>query len=242
MPLTFCHPVIVLPFKILPKRWFSMVGLITGSMTPDFEYFLPMQINEGIGHSIRGLLFFNLPVGIMLTYIFFYMVSKALIHNLPVYFKSRLIFITNINWNRYFIKNWYIVFPSILIGALSHIFLDAFTHYNGYFVLKFPALSMNVSFFSYSQPVYNILQYGGTLAGGLLILLYISRLNPVENTKQSDIISFWLKVISVGLIILAIRLWFGGFGKSILITSIITSIASGLYALVIVSLFYYESK
>jgi hypothetical protein len=80
------------------------------------------------------------------------------------------------------------------------------------------------------------------LAGGLIILVYISRLNPVEIKVQSNIIDFWLKVISVAFIILLIRLWYGGFGRSILITSIICSIASGLYAMVIVSLSYYESK
>jgi hypothetical protein len=42
MPFTFAHPAIVLPLKHLPKRWYSLTGLIIGSMTPDFEYFIRM--------------------------------------------------------------------------------------------------------------------------------------------------------------------------------------------------------
>ena len=39
MPFTFSYPAIVLPLTYLPRRWFSLTGLIIGSLTPDFEDF-----------------------------------------------------------------------------------------------------------------------------------------------------------------------------------------------------------
>ncbi|WP_240482010.1 DUF4184 family protein [Flavobacterium psychrophilum] len=39
MPFTFSHPAIILPLRYLPRQWFSLTGLIIGSLTPDFEYF-----------------------------------------------------------------------------------------------------------------------------------------------------------------------------------------------------------
>nr|WP_291052484.1 MULTISPECIES: DUF4184 family protein [unclassified Empedobacter] len=44
MPLTFCHPAIVLVLKKLKSNWFSMTRLIIGSMSPDLEYFSRMEI------------------------------------------------------------------------------------------------------------------------------------------------------------------------------------------------------
>ena len=40
MPFTFSHPAAVLPLRLLPRHWFSLTGLVIGSMVPDFEYFL----------------------------------------------------------------------------------------------------------------------------------------------------------------------------------------------------------
>lgn len=40
MPFTFSHPAIILPLSYLPKKWFSLTGLIIGSLIPDFEYLL----------------------------------------------------------------------------------------------------------------------------------------------------------------------------------------------------------
>ena len=54
MPFTFSHPAIVLPLKYLPKKWFSFTGLIIGSMTPDFEYFLRMKVKSDYSHTLNG--------------------------------------------------------------------------------------------------------------------------------------------------------------------------------------------
>jgi len=70
MPFTFSHPAIVLSLSYLPKRWVSMVGLIIGSMVPDFEYFMRMKVKSIYSHTWPGLFWFDLPLGLILMFIY----------------------------------------------------------------------------------------------------------------------------------------------------------------------------
>ncbi|MDN3635772.1 DUF4184 family protein [Neolewinella lacunae] len=133
MPFTFAHPAVVLPFAYLPKRWCSMTGLIIGSLTPDFEYFIKMRIESNFSHTLAGMFWFDLPMGILLSFIFHHFVRNALFENLPMILRDRLVAFTSFSWNAYFLQHWWVVLVSILIGAASHILWDGFTHHNGFF-------------------------------------------------------------------------------------------------------------
>src|SRR5215210_2636523 len=85
MPFTFCHPAAVLVFNYFPKKWISLTGLIVGSLSPDFEYFIRMQKLSLYSHSLGGLFFFDLPVGLVLTFIYYKIVHKTVINNLPFF-------------------------------------------------------------------------------------------------------------------------------------------------------------
>lgn len=137
MPFTFSHPAIVLPLKYLPKKWFSMTGLVIGSLTPDFEYFIRMKIESNYSHTFWGIFYFDLPLGILLTFVFHNLVKEELFKNLPKKLNQRFIKTEKFNWNKYFIKNWKIVILSIIIGTISHLFWDSFTHESGFFVKHF---------------------------------------------------------------------------------------------------------
>ena len=104
MPFTFTHPAIVLPLTFLPRKWYSLTGLVVGSLTPDFEYFLRMRIESNYSHTLSGLFWFDLPLGILLTFIFHNIVRDNLYDNLPFIFSSRLIKFKEFNWNNYFNK------------------------------------------------------------------------------------------------------------------------------------------
>lgn len=104
MPFTFSHPAIVLPLTYLPKKWFSLTGLIIGSITPDFEYFIRMKVQRDYSHTLSGLFWFNLPLGILLAFIFHGIVRNSLIENLPLFLKSRFSNFTRFNWLNFFKK------------------------------------------------------------------------------------------------------------------------------------------
>ncbi len=173
MPFTFSHPAIILPLTYLPKRYFSLTGLVIGTLTPDFEYFLRMRIKSVHSHDIDGLFWFDLPLGIALTFIFHNLVRNELLKNLPKILRTRFLIHSGFKWNSYFKKNCLTVTLSILIGAASHIFWDSFTHSSGYFVNLIPTLNYQLEIYNKSIPMFKILQHFSTILGGLIILFSI---------------------------------------------------------------------
>ena len=208
MPLTFCHPAIVLPLKKLKPNWFSMTRLIIGSMSPDLEYFSRMEILATHSHLFWGVLYFDLPIALIYCFVFHLFVRNILINHLPDFFKERFTQFLNFDWINYFKKNWLIVIVSIIIGAYSHLFWDAFTHEWGYFAKLIPALQ-EVWF---TKPIevkgYKFLQHFSTFLGAIFIAFWIYKMpkEPILKTKFDYI--FWLKIILFTTIISTLRFVF----------------------------------
>lgn len=206
MPFTFSHPALILPLTYLPKKWFSISGLVIGSLTPDFEYFIRMRIKSNYSHTIEGLFWFDLPLGILLAFIYHNMVRNNLFENLPFFLKSKFLNFSQFNWNEYFKKNWLVVIISILIGAASHIFWDSFTHDDGYFVKTIPRLSETVKLFAFEIPILKILQHSSTLVGAFVIAFAIYKL-PIYKTEKVNInLKYWIVIFGLTLMIISLRL------------------------------------
>ena len=232
MPLTFCHPAIILPLKKLKSNWFSMTGLIIGSMSPDLEYFSRMEIIATHSHLFWGVLYFDLPIALIYCFVFHLFVRNILINHLPDFFKERFTQFLNFDWINYFKKNWLIVIVSIIIGAYSHLFWDAFTHEWGYFAKLIPALQ-EVWF---TKPIevkgYKFLQHFSTFLGAIFIAFWIYKMpkEPILKTKFDYI--FWLKIILFTTIISTLRFVF--FPIEIALGNIIVVVGmSGFLSLVI---------
>lgn len=230
MPFTFSHPAIVLPFKYLPKKWFSMTGLIVGSCTPDFEYFIRMSDESRYSHTFYGIFWFDLPLGILLCFIFQNIVATSFISNLPEAWDARLSNIKTVNWSNYFKNNFWVVCISIVIGAASHIFWDGFTHRGGYFVGLFPSLTTKLFVFGYQIPLYTFLQHVSTLIGGLVVLLFAWKLPPDNNLKTSMTIKYWGSVFAIAIIIILIR-FITGLKMILSYDLVMTVISAGLIAI-----------
>src|ERR1700679_1542072 len=133
MPLTFSHPAIILPAKYLPEKWVSMTGLIIGSITPDFEYFMRMKVESIYSHTWLGMFWFDLPLAFILTFIYHYIIRNSFISNSPRFLKKRLSRYMDFSWINYFKHHFLQVIICLLIGIASHIFWDGFTHPHGDF-------------------------------------------------------------------------------------------------------------
>ncbi len=230
MPFTFSHPAIILPLQRIHKQWFSLTSLVIGSLTPDFEYFLRMEIKGEIGHTLYGLFLFCLPVGIVLTFIFHNIVRNTLFDNLPLFFKERFVIFKKFNWNNYFKQNWFVVISSIIIGAFSHLFWDAFTHYDGFFVALVPLLKSDISILDKQIPVFKILQHLSTLIGAVIIFFTIYKLPLHKTEKQPMILKYWLYILIIAITIVILRFAYGlklaAYGN--VIVTIISAIMIGL--------------
>ena len=235
MPLTFCHPAIVLPLKKLKPNWFSMTRLIIGSMSPDLEYFSRMEILATHSHLFWGVLYFDLPIALIYCFVFHLFVRNILINHLPDFFKERFAQFLNFDWINYLKKHWIIVIVSIIIGAYSHLFWDAFTHEWGYFAKLIPALQ-EVWF---TKPIevkgYKFLQHFSTFLGAIFIAFWIYKMpkEPILKTKFDYI--FWLKIILFTTIISTLRFVF--FPIEIALGNLIVVVGmSGFLSLVILGL------
>lgn len=230
MPFTFSHPALVLPLTFLPRQWFSLTGLVVGSLTPDFEYFLRMKIQSNYSHTISGLFWFDLPLGILLTFIFHNIVRNSLFDNLPTILNSRLSKFKQFDWNSFFKKHWLVVTISVLIGAASHIFWDSFTHDHGYFVQTIPALTSTVDLFGRQVSVFKILQHSSTLLGGLAIAFALFKLTLYKNVTGQLNIKYWGILTTLTLTIIAVRL-LCGLDYKLYGHVIVTAISAGLISL-----------
>jgi hypothetical protein len=241
MPFTFSHPALILPLNYLPQKWFSLTGLVIGSITPDFEYFIRMTIQSDYSHTISGLFWFDLPLGILLAFLFHSVVRNSLFNNLPFILKSRIWTFRFFDWNIHFRKNFLVVIISVLIGAASHILWDGFTHYDGYFVKVFPALKNKMEVAGYPIARYEILQHVSTLIGGIIIAFALLRL-PADRTVTRKInYHYWISVFVITAIIISIR-WLVGLTIEEYGNIMVSCISGGLIALVLSPLFVREES
>jgi hypothetical protein len=139
VPYPFAHPAAVLPLVRLGVP----SALAIGSVAPDLWYLVPL-VERADAHALGGLLWFCLPAGLAL-YLLFHLVLKepliALISpRLSAFACSGLP-----------ARSWGAVLLSLLLGILTHLVWDAFTHANS------------------ARPGVNWLQHANTAAGSAVL-------------------------------------------------------------------------
>ncbi|WP_396191627.1 DUF4184 family protein [Flavobacterium sp.] len=230
MPFTFSHPAIILPLNYLPKNWISLTGLVIGSIVPDFEYFLRMKIQSDYSHTFLGVLWFDLPFGIILTFLFHNFVKKELFNNLPKELNARFKIAHELHWNAYFIKKWVVVIASIFIGTLSHLFWDSFTHDSGFFVKKFGELQSTILILGKPVKILKVLQHSSTIIGGFLIAYAIYKLPKSAISKTEINFKYWVFLTIFTILIFVVRVICGDNATKIgnVIVSLISALMIGL--------------
>ncbi|WP_312115453.1 DUF4184 family protein [Brevibacillus reuszeri] len=209
MPFTFAHPAIVLPLR--KSKWFSFTALVFGSMAPDFEYFFRMQPYSAYSHTLWGLIWFDVPLVLLLTLLYHAVVKRSLIACSPEWIGKGLSVACPGGWS---LRSWksVIVFGySGLVGSLSHILWDAFTHQGAYFVEHLWFLQLPLSIGTIAIPVFKLLQHGSTSLGFIAIgyvlwregrLLSMSFTKPVVATKIKWF--FWIGIGCIGFLVAAL--------------------------------------
>lgn len=237
MPFTFSHPAIVLPLAYLSPRWISVTGLVVGSLTPDFEYFLRMRINTQFSHENWGVLWFDLPLGLLLTFVFHQIVRNPLLANAPHFLKARFTHLQSFDWLNHFRHHWLAIIGSIMIGAISHLFWDRFTHEHAYFVDLIPVLNEQVVYHPYSFTWYRVVQHTSTLIGAITIIWVIYKLPTQPVSSQSISLRFWTVALLVAILVIALRVLLGT--KSFQIGNLVVStISAGMIGLIAGSLWW----
>lgn len=174
MPFTVSHAAIVLPFKQLCPRWFSLSGLMAGAVAPDLLYFLMMQTEyRGVSHSWIGLFVFCLPAGMLFAFCFHRFFKYHAIYNLPRPFDIRLSGLAEQRFQIGSFNGWMKLAGSVLLGALTHFLWDSFTHHTGEMARMLPVLTESFTVWGISRPLCRWLQHASTIAGAVALLVYV---------------------------------------------------------------------
>lgn len=167
MPFTIAHPAAVLPLPRILRKWTVPSALVIGSMTPDFAFFLPLGVTRTESHSLAGIFWFCLPIGLASYLTFHLLLKHPLISLLPDWISRRL---SHIATTRLPNVSWLAVAISLATGALTHLAWDSFTHPGAPGVEAIPFLRAEVFVIdTYHGYVYKLLQYFSS-GFGLLIL------------------------------------------------------------------------
>jgi hypothetical protein len=213
MPFTPSHAALVLPFVRIDPRYVSATGLIIGSLAPDFEYFFRMSPTSEYSHTLAGMFYFDLPVTLVLALVFHLVVKQRLIGNLPVFLQSRLQPLLQLDFMPYLKANAPAFAVSAVVGAASHIFWDAFTHGDGFFVEHMRIYDNRVvPFEGVRYPLWYALQNISSWVGLFVIIVYVLRLKPGPGIAHTPALwpalGYWCFVLIVTALVVGLRFHF----------------------------------
>ncbi|GKS13500.1 hypothetical protein YDYSY3_45000 [Paenibacillus chitinolyticus] len=240
MPFTFAHPVAVMSWW--NKTTLPVSALIIGCMSPDFEYFVRFRAAGVWSHHGAGIVFFNLPMILLLFLLFETAVRPALYDYLPGRFPYR--------WRREggipaTFKGWFTVAVLGLAGTGTHLIWDQFTHKGAWLVNHISFLGETIAAGSLEVPVYKAAQHGSTLIGLIGTAWWIHRHLRVPTEERSRVSGkpFWFTVLALFVLIFAIAAVFvvDGKGLELLLQLVVPAISSLMLAVLLACLFFSKS-
>lgn len=226
MPFTPSHAAIVLPlFRV---RRLSATGLVVGSMAPDFEYFFKFNVESYVSHTWLGVLYFNIPVTLLLSWVFHRHVKANLINNLPPFFQKKFQDTLEFDFKAYIKVNWFWFFVSAGIGAASHLFWDSFTHAHGYFARELPFYKGTfLPLDGVKYPLFYVLQHTSTVVGLVVLIIHVFlKRSTVPFTAVNPSVWYWVILLLFMIVATAIR--FAIYSADYNIGNLVVSSISGL--------------
>ncbi len=170
MPFTISHAAAVLPLR---KLRLPLAAMMIGSMAPDFPYFLPGDLSRANTHDLEGIFLFCLPMGLAAWLLFVHLLERPSIELLPEPWRLRIPH----SDSSFTFKALALASLGIIVGALTHIAWDAFTHGDTPMTRLVPLLGAEVfSIRGRSVPVYFTLQVLSSLLGLIALAWWAFRL------------------------------------------------------------------
>ncbi len=175
MPNPIAHPAASIPFT---KTGMIFSALVIGSIAPDFWYAFKVG-SDFFSYSLPGLFLYDLPVGLVLLWLFQTFAKWPLLALLPVGMQRRFFgYAQGFSFNPW--KRFGNVTLSLLVGSVTHIIWDSFTHDYGWTVQRFPILSTPVG----GAPLYDLLQNLSTVVGIAILVYWFFRWLPTTPKGQ----------------------------------------------------------
>lgn len=172
MPFTVSHAAAALPLRRLAGGRLPLAAMMIGAMAPDFAYFATLGRDRLATHSIAGLFWFCLPVGLAVWLFFVRVLERPTVALLPEPWRTRFTY----QPERLTLRALALASVAVILGALTHIAWDSFTHSGSPVVEALPFLRAEI-FRIDGQPVHVswMLQHVSSLFGGVVLLFWAWR-------------------------------------------------------------------
>jgi hypothetical protein len=204
MPFTPAHPALVLP--LLKNHRLSALGLVVGSIAPDFEYFFKLKVNSYYSHTLAGLFYFDIPVTFLLSWVFIRFVRTNLFANLPVLFQRKFQPIMELDVRRVLVDRWFVFLVSALLGSLSHLFWDGFTHNNTFFVRHLSFYDgAYIPYEGVKYPLWYALQHISSAIGLTIVMIYVLQLPALPGAVRKPMLAYWTVVAVITILVVYLR-------------------------------------
>ncbi|WP_405580879.1 DUF4184 family protein [Streptomyces sp. NBC_01092] len=179
MPFTLSHAAAVLPAVRTDgtgRGPLVPAVLVAGSFAPDMTYYagsvLPGAMEFGdVTHSFAGVFTIDVVVAWALVGLWL-LLREPLVALLPVRRQARVATLLRCGAPRARVRpslaaRWY---GSAVLGALTHVMWDAFTHLDRWGMRLFPVLGEEIA----GSPLYWYLQYGGSAVAAVVIAAFVT--------------------------------------------------------------------
>ena len=157
-------------------------------MAPDLGYHIHQVGFATFAHTLPGTVLAAVPIGLMFL-IIFYLVRRPVCYIFPQPHRAALLLLCAPFPQG--LKRWLIILLSLLIGVWTHTFWDAWTHDDGWFVERVPALQQPL--FRVGATVVNtpfclqvLSSFLGLLVVGIAYFLWLRRRRPAPSTVDPE--------------------------------------------------------
>jgi uncharacterized protein DUF4184 len=120
MPFTLSHPAVVLALR---RTGLPVAGMVAGTMAPDVPMFLPGRVGYHLTHSLAGVVTADLLLGVVGVAVWVLLVRDALVDTAPAAVRERLDPVAP-----YSTRQWALLPVAVVLGAVTHVTWDLFTH------------------------------------------------------------------------------------------------------------------
>jgi hypothetical protein len=191
VPFTISHTIAAFPIKRLLPR-LPLDALMIGATGPDLEYLYNLRVHGKYWHTLEGMFVGALPVCLVLIFLWRKAVYPALLALLPglrasgrvpARLKAPVV----------------LTIIATVVGSLTHLVWDAFTHFNGWGVFLVPWLLLR---WTPLGPSYALLQdfssfVGVTILGFKLKYIYDAYR---DDLLDADLKRLWLVIGVTGIV------------------------------------------
>ncbi|MCW2784271.1 MAG: hypothetical protein JWP74_788 [Marmoricola sp.] len=121
MPFTLAHPAAAL---LLRGTTLPVAAVVAGTMAPDVPMFLTHRYGYHFTHSAAGIVSADPVLALAGLLVWFLVLRDPLVDVAPGFVRERIE-----PRARYTSRQWALAVPAVVLGAITHVVWDAFTHH-----------------------------------------------------------------------------------------------------------------